>query len=106
MPDEDLSASGRCPIRSCAGREIHRVSPEFSRSETESGGSVSMPSRSQPDSANTPGWKALNMTSSRCTRRMRSTSSGPMSSSAEMPSEAAMTVAVVQAIPFVVKIRL
>ena len=68
------------------------------------GGRVSMPQRSHPDSAKTPGCNALNITSIRCARRM-----GPMSSirlRSDIPSVAAMTVAAVQAIPFVVNTRL
>ena len=37
---------------------IQRVSPSASRSRTAACGNVSAPTRSQPDSANTPGWNA------------------------------------------------
>ena len=63
-----------------------------------------MPHRSHPDSAKTPGCSALNIASSRCARRIGSMSS--IESRSVIPSAAAMTVAVVQAIPLVVKTRL
>ena len=66
-----------------------------------------MPHRSHPESANTPGCRALNMASSRWARRIRSRS-GPSSmvSRSVNPRTAAMMLAVVQAMPLVVKIRL
>ena len=63
------------PIRSWPARWIQRVSPPSSNSATSSTGSVSMPHRSQPDSANTPGCNALNIASSRWARRIGSMSS-------------------------------
>jgi hypothetical protein len=63
-----------------------------------------MPHRSHPDRAKTPGCRALNVANSRCARRIRSMSS--MVSRSVIPSAPAITVAVVQAMPFVVNTRL
>ena len=51
------------PIRSCPARWMHRVSPPRSSSATSLDGNVNIPHMTQPDSANTPGCRALNMAS-------------------------------------------
>ena len=58
------------------------------------------PHRSQPDSAKTPGCSALNIASNRCACLICSTCSGVSLAMLVMPSEAAMIVAVVEAMPF------
>ena len=65
-----------------------------------------MPQRSQPDSAKTPGCSALYIASSRCALRIRAVVGLVDRGRSVMPSAAATTVAVVQAMPFVVKTRL
>ena len=80
------------------------MSPPRTRSATFAAGRVSIPHRSHPDRANTPGCSALNMASSRCARRIGAMSS--IASRSVIPNAAVMTVAVVQAMPLVVKTRL
>ena len=65
-----------------------------------------MPLRSQPLNANTPGCSALNIASSRWTRLISSRSSEVIRPMSRTPSVAAITVAVVHAIPLVVNVRL
>ena len=106
IPETDRSAVGAASIRSCAPRSIHRVSPVAMRSLTSAAGTVSMPVRSQPDSAKTPGCHALYFARRRCASRMAGTSSAVISSRLVKPCVAAMTEAVVHAIPFCVNTRL
>ena len=65
-----------------------------------------MPSRSQPDSENTPGCRALNMASSRWACLILRICSSLRLSMLWYPRAAAITVPVVEAIPFVEKIWL
>ena len=67
---------------------------------------VSIPQRSQPDKAKTPGCSALNIASSRCACLICSTCSGLSLVMLVMPNDAAMIVAVVDAMPFWVKVAL
>ena len=58
------------------------------------------PAQIQPDSAKTPGCGALNIASNRCACLICSICSGVSLAMLVMPSEAAMIVAVVEAMPF------
>ena len=102
----DVRADGFTPIRSCAPRWIHRVSPSAMIGPTWLWSSVTFPVRSHPDRANTPGCSALYMASRRCPRRMAATSSSVAADGSATPCVAAMMDAVVHAMPFWVNTRL
>ncbi len=106
IPELEVIALGSASMRSCAPRWIHRVSPPAISSATVSSGTGRIPSRSHAERANTPGCHALKHASTRWALRMASTSFSWIESSCAKPWAAAMTDAVVQAMPLVVNTRL